>query len=178
MSFSGPSLRDRLRAGTRAAQDALDRAQRRVDLTGTAGLRGFLMAQRDALTALHGAAPELRDGLAPALRDLTADLADLGVEAPPTVPPAPRIDDARGRGYVWHSQRLALRMLARKIPESETLPRRFLTAPRDAQAWRALCDDLETMPGYGPEGDAALAAANDWLARIESMHLERERSAP
>ena len=66
-------------------------------------------------------------------------------------------------------------MLVRRLPEDASVATRFLTAPRDTAGWRTLCAALEAMPGYGPEGDTALAAANDWLALFETIHLERAR---
>lgn len=175
MDFSGPSLRERLRVGTRTAQDALERAQRGFDLRERSGQRAFLAAQRDALSVMEPVAPELRTELATACADLTADLAELGHEAPVGSFPRPRTDHPHARGYVWHSLQLTLRMKARHLPEGTVLGTRFVTAPRDAQAWRVLCDVLEELPGYGAEGDAVLRAANDWLALFETIHLEHAR---
>lgn len=175
MDFAGPSLRDRLRAGTRTAQEALERAQRPFDLSEPNGQRGFLAAQRDALAVLLKSAPELKAPLTIACANLTEDLAELGHEAEITSFPKPRADHTHGRGYVWHSQQLTLRMLARKMPEGTMRGTRFLTAKRDAAAWRTLCDVLETQPGYGTQGDAALVAANNWLALFETIYLDHAR---
>ncbi|WP_179379036.1 heme oxygenase-like domain-containing protein [Jannaschia marina] len=171
MEFTGPSLRDRLRVGTRLSQDALERAQKRFDLTRTEGYAGFLGAQRDTLRAMQAAGGELADAIEAALGDLDADLAEVGPALPSRKVAPPRVDDPRGRGYVWHSQQLHLRMLARRIPEGAQTATRYLSRGRDSAAWRALCDDLEAVPGYGAEAERALIAANDWLALGETIHL-------
>lgn len=176
MSFTGPSLRDRLRTGTRTSQDALERARRHFDLNAPPAFARFLCAQHQALTVLRGGAPELQDALDAGLDLLAQDFADLGLTPPARKLTAPQTGDAHGRGYVWHSQKIGLRMIARNLEETSDLPRRFLDQPRDMTAWRSLCDRLEQMPGYGPEGDGALTAANDWLALFETIHLEHARA--
>lgn len=175
MSFTGPSLRDRLRTGTRTSQDALDRARRRFDLNKPSAFSRFLAAQHEAMTVLRGISPELRRALDASLDLLAKDLADLGVDPPPRRISAPKARDALGRGYVWHSQKIGLRMVARSLDPASGAPRRFLDAPRDMTAWRSLCDELEQVPGYGSDGDDALSAANDWLALFETIHLEYAR---
>jgi hypothetical protein len=174
MTLTEPFLRDRLRTGTRAAQDALDRAQRRFSLKDPDGLRRFLAAQSDALCALRTCDDALAPALDAALALLAEDLDDLGHDAPPKTWPRPRTDDALARGYVWHSQRMALRMMARALPEDGS-GQSYLTAPRDATEWRTLCAILEETPGYGAAGDVTLQAANDWLALFETICHDHAR---
>ena len=175
MDFSGPSLRDRFRTGTRAAQDALERAHRQYDLTDPAQYTRFLLAQAEGLHTLQRAAPEMAQALTPPMERLTADLDTLGQTAATGQYRPPAGDDAQARGYIWHNQQLTLRMLTRDLPD-DGRPRAYLSGPRDTGAWRALCETLEQLPGYGAGTDAALAAANDWLALFETIHLTHART--
>ncbi|CTQ49824.1 biliverdin-producing heme oxygenase [Jannaschia donghaensis] len=176
MSFTGPSLRDRLRTGTRLAQDGVERAQRRFDFARPGHIGAFLAAQRDAVVTLRGVASELEDALQAACDRLDADLAELGHGPGPKTYPAPRSDHRVACGFVWHSQQLALRTMTRRLPDAATRGLRFLTHPRNVSAWRVLCDELERTPGY--EGDATLAvtATNDRLALLETIHMDHARA--
>ncbi|CTQ33728.1 hypothetical protein [Jannaschia rubra] len=175
MISANQTLRDRLRFGTRAAQDALDRAQRRFDLSSRDGRGRFLRAQADTIATLRRADDGTLDAaLVHALDLLAADLAVLGDDAPPVPRTPPATDDALARGYVWHGQRLALRMLARSLPDGAD-GTAYLLAPRDADAWRSLCADLETTSGYGALPDRVLTAANDWLALLETLCHDHAR---
>ncbi|WP_139176590.1 biliverdin-producing heme oxygenase [Jannaschia faecimaris] len=144
-------------------------------MTQSGDLAAFLAAQRDALSVLRDSAVELVDALDKACADIEADLSELGRDKQVRTSPTPRVDDAEGRGYVWHSQQLGMRMLARRLSDTSGPAMRFLTTSRDTEAWRALCDTLEQIPGYGPKGEAALSSANDWLALFETIHLEHAR---
>ena len=176
MEFVGPSLRDRLRTGTRLSQDSLERAQRSFDLEVADDMTAFLAAQRDAVVTLQGCAPDLERALEEAYDRLDADLADRAGAARPKAYPKPRVDHPFACGYVWHSQQLSLRMTCRRLPEAATAGIRFLAAPRDAEAWRALCDALERTPGYDADADRAVMAANDRLALLETIHLDHARA--
>ncbi len=171
MNYFGPSLRDRLRRGTRLAQDSLERAQLRLDLERPEALAAFLRAQRKAATSLIVAAPELADDLKLALERLDADLGPCRVKAPA----GPAADDALGRGYVWHTQQMALQLRARRLPDAVVEGSAYLSAPRDAAAWREHCAVLESTPGHGAEAELSLRVANDWFALWESIHLSQAR---
>ena len=186
MTLTEPFLRDRLRTGTRAAQDALDRAQRRFSLKDPDGLRRFLAAQSDALSALRTCDDALAPALDAALALLAEDLDDLGHDAPPKTWPRPRTDDALARGYVWHSQRMALRMMARALPEGGS-GQSYLTAPRDAMADAVRHSGGDAGVRCGGRRDVAggerLAGPvrNDLprsCAPLTSMHVCRFRQSP
>lgn len=178
MNLIGPTLRDRLRKGTRTSQDALARARRSFDLPAAPALAQFLTAQYHALTVLRRAAPELQNAIDCELDLLAQDFADLGTAPPRRKLTPPKAQDVYGRGFAWHSQKVALRMAARTLDDASHLPRRFLEQPHDMAGWRSLCDDLEQRPGYDPIGDAALKSANDWLALFEAIHLKSARAKP
>lgn len=174
MILTEPTLRDRLRTGTRTAQDALDRVQRSFSLSDSDALLRFLLSQSDVVATLRAADDDLRPALDEAAERLADDLRMFGITAAPKVWPRPRTDDAFARGYVWHSQRMALRMMARNLPDDGSA-QAYLTAPRDVAAWRALCEVLEDTPGYGAAGDVTLQAANDWLALHETICHDHAR---
>lgn len=177
MNYLGPSLRDRLRTGTRLSQDALEHAQGRFDLLLPESRAAFFAAQRIASDALRIRAPELAPDIEAAIVLLDEDLLKSGYDMLAATPSGPRDDDEMARGYVWHSQQVSLRMRARRLPAEITAGSLFLSAPRDPAPWRRLCAHLEAAPGHGAAADTALNAANDWFALWESIHLTQARDS-
>ena len=177
------NLQDRLRAGTRPAQDAEMAAVEAFDLTRPAGLAGFLAARMDAFDAMARAAPTNspeRAELKSLMGLLRADLDALGLTGfQPASKPVPRTDDETAREYVRHATALGLRRLGRDWRETldETLrgAGRYLEARRDAAGWRALCAELEEEVGVGARAERVLEATNDWFALFETAAHERRR---
>lgn len=170
------NLRDRLRTGTRRAQDALEAAFDRFDLGSATGLRGFLAAQADIVATLQRAQDAaLADALAETAEALAADLAELGRATPPTRQPQPALDEAVARAWLWHATRLPVRMQARRLGSG--LRARSLEAPRDSAAWRDVCAMLETREGYGAAAERAVTSANEWYALYETTCHARARSS-
>ena len=161
------NLRDRLRSGTRRAQDALDAAFARFDLGSREGLTAFLAAQADVIATLrHAGDAELVDVLDQMAASLAADLSDLGHTAPPSLLAPPSEDEAVARLWLWHATRLGTRMQARRLAPG--LPDRTLSTPRDSAAWRAFCDRLEAREGYGAAPDREVSSANEWYSIFET----------
>ena len=168
------TLRERLRAETRRAHDAVDAAFGRLDVGTPDGLAAFLRAQASGIAAMRAAATGSGEGAAAAwdvaLDDIAADLSVLGARAPKRAKP-PVDDHPLARAYIWHGSRLGTRMLARRW-EGATDPvvrqagHYFGRAP-DRTAWRALSDDLDARSGRGTEADRVTRAANDWFAVYE-----------
>ncbi len=168
------NLRDRLRTGTRRAQDALEEAFARFDLATPEGLAAFLLAQSEIVTMLAGAGdPDLGPALASAGEDIAADLAALGRPAAVETRAMPANDEAVARAWLWHATRLALRMQRRRL--GPDLPDRTLEAPRDSAAWRDFCDVLEERDGYGAAAERAVTSANEWFALFETICHARAR---
>ena len=170
------NLRDRLRTGTRRAQDALEEAFARFDLATPEGTAAFLAAQADIVATLR----RDRDGplsrpLEEAAETLAADLAALGRRDPPAPRLGPSMNDAVARTWLWHATRLPMRMQARRL--GPDLPDRALRAPRDSGAWRDFCAVLEAREGYGAAAERALTSANEWYALYETVCHARARSA-
>lgn len=171
------NLRDRLRTGTRRAQDALDTAFGRFDLADAGGLRAFLAAQADIVAALRRAGDtDLIAVLDRMSAAIAADLSDLGDTAPPEVLPVPSEDEAVARIWLWHATRLGTRMQARRLGPG--LPDRTLSTPRDSEAWRTFCDRLEAREGYGAAPDREVTSANEWYALFETTCHAHARGAP
>lgn len=169
------NLRDRLRSGTRRAQDALETAFDRFDLRSPGGLRGLLAAQADMVATLrHAGDPELAAALDEAAIRLAADLSDLGQAAPVEPLPSPSMNESVARIWLWHATRLPLRMQARRLAPGQ--PRRTLAAPRDSATWRDFCATLEAREGYGAAAEREVTSANEWYSLFETVCYARARS--
>ena len=170
------NLRDRLRTGTRRAQDALEAAFARFDLSTAEGLRVFLAVQSDVVATLGRAGDDaLADPLAEAARRLVSDLAILGHDAPVTPLPAPGMDEPVARAWLWHATRLPLRMQWRRVGPG--LPSGALSAPRDSAAWRDFCETLEARDGFGAAAEREVTSANEWYALYETACYAGARAA-
>lgn len=170
------NLRDRLRTGTRRAQDALEAAFARFDLATPEGLRAFLAVQADMVATLRQAGDAALAGpLAEASERLAADLAALGHREPPMRQPTPGMDEPVARLWLWHATRLPLRMQWRRVGPG--LPSGALSAPRDSAAWRDFCETLEARDGYGAAAEREVTSANEWYALYETACHARARTA-
>ena len=170
------NLRDRLRTGTRRAQDALEASFARFDLGTSDGLRAFLAVQSDMVATLAGAGDEtLAAPLAKAAGRLAADLETLGHDADPAPHPAPGMDEPVARLWLWHATRLPLRMQWRRVGPG--LPSGALSAPRDSAAWRDFCETLEARDGFGAAAEREVTSANEWYALYETACYARARVA-
>ncbi|KIT17534.1 biliverdin-producing heme oxygenase [Jannaschia aquimarina] len=168
------TLRERLRADTRAAHDAVDRAFGRFDLTSRDGLTSFLRAQRAGLAALHGAGATCA-GLREGIGAIDADLASLGAEPPAAAAPAPTEDHPIAQDYLWLGSRLGTRMLARRWADATDPDVRrasaYLGMAADPAPWRAFTARAEEMSARGPEADLIVTAAIAWFALFEQSAL-------
>lgn len=164
------TLRTRLRKETGAAHDAVDVLFAKCDLGTSDGLRVFLAAHRDALTALGAATVDSDMALRvdTALTDLAADLRAVNYYGPARLYPSPTYDDALAQAYLWHGSRLGTQVLARRFQQawagSPPDAGRYLGRPADPAAWRDLSAQLTTQPATGPAADRTVAATIAWFA--------------
>lgn len=159
-----------LRRATAPAHDEVDALFSRFDLGEPAGYRAFLLAQAKAHlpveAALDAADAERVIADWPQRRRaalLRADLADL--DAAPEPGPAPTPADAAevaGMAYVIEGSRLGGALLRRSVAPG--LPVRFLSAPAEPGAWRALLLRLDALLGGEAELARATAAARGVFA--------------
>ncbi|SFI93886.1 hypothetical protein [Jannaschia pohangensis] len=175
------NLRDLLRTGTRRAQDSAEAAYRRFDLKQPESLAGFLTAQRLTFEAMWPVAtdPGTAAALSTAIAQIRTDMTALGHQMHGKVPPLPSADEELAQGYVWHSTRLGVRLLARDWQDATDAnvrsAGRYLSAPRDSEGWRALCARLEEIEGYGALPDRVLTAANAWFVLYETVAHDQAR---
>ncbi|CUH38148.1 hypothetical protein JSE7799_01369 [Jannaschia seosinensis] len=177
------NLRDRLRTGTRRAQDSAAQAYGRLDVSGADGLAAFLSAHLDTVAALLGAKGKAAPppAMVTARAALDADLAALGRAADPVKRRLPDPDDAVAREWLWHAMQMGLRPAARdRAIAADTDPAlgdagHYLSLPRDVAGFRTLCSMLEAEPGYGAQADRILAAANAWFVLFETAAHDRAR---
>ena len=166
-------LRQRLRADTRSAHDAVDAVYARFDLAAPAGRTGFLRAQGAALAALGAVVPDAAGAADDAARDL---LARGGAPAPaPGLPDG--ADDPLGAAYIWEGSRQGAVLLARRWHAAGAGPSAFFARPPAPGAWRELCARLAARPAAGPEADRAVAAATAWFALFERAALAEWEAA-
>jgi heme oxygenase len=172
------AARLKLRAATAPDHAAVDDAYSAFDLSRPADYRAFLEAQsacleplEDALTAA-GAERLLADWRgrrrAPLL---AADLAELGGARDAAARPAFTIalhEPAAllGALYVLEGSRFGGAVLARRLPAAA--PARFLGAPSEPHAWRALVSAMDRHLGSEPALAAAVAAARAVFAAFEA----------
>lgn len=159
------SLRDRLRADTRAAHAALDERVSGFDLATVPGLRGFLTMQARALTALAG----VSDGAAcaPIITSLGArarvDLARLPGGVPDTGAAKVARPHPLALDYVITGSRLGTRVLKQRWAASADPAVRgvgaYFGAPDHVDAWRAFCNEASVRAGEGAEADRIVADA-------------------
>jgi heme oxygenase (biliverdin-IX-beta and delta-forming) len=167
-----------LRRATADAHAKVDGLFSHVDLASAAGYRAFLAAQafahlpvEDALDA-GGAERVFADW--PGRRRaalLRADLEELGGSAEPG--PAPRLTDAAelaGAAYVIEGSRLGGALLRRSVGAG--LPIRFLCAPAEPGAWRALLLRLDEVLA----DDGSLARATEAAKRVFGLFADAGRS--
>lgn len=173
------TLRDRLRADTRAAHDALDRGFERFDLATREGLGGFLAAHGAALGALRSTPGKGSEQAEALRRDAVAavegDLQSLGRQAGPAVA-GPGLHPSAVL-YVLLGSRLGLRVLERRWaasvdPRVAGAGRLFGLAGRVAE-WRRFCEEAGAESGEGPEADRVVADAE----RAFGLYLAALRDA-
>lgn len=171
------TLRERLRADTRAAHDALDRGFERFDLATCEGLGGFLAAQRSALGALHptpGEGAEQSEALRrEAVAAVEGDLKSLGRGGGRDL--APISLDPRAVLYILLGSRLGLRVLetrwAGSTDPAVTGAGRLFGLPGQRPAWRRFCAEASTASGEGAEADRVVVDAG----RAFGLYLEALR---
>jgi heme oxygenase len=163
-----------LRAATAADHERVDRLFSRFDLGSDADYRLFLTAQAAAHLPLERAlevagAGELILDWADRRRSelLLADLEELGIEPPPSVPPPPVDGEPAilGAAYVLEGSRLGGAFLKRGL--APRAPRRFLAAPQEAGAWRKLLAKLEESLYEPTRVEEACETARQVFMRFE-----------
>jgi heme oxygenase len=160
------SARAALRAATRDEHDVVDGIFSRFDLSDPDQYRRFLRAQAAAHLPTERALEQAGIAvLVPNWPDrrrtslIEADLAELGLGAIEEVS-APRFIGAAGALgglYVLEGSRLGGAMLKRQLSADQ--PQRFLGAPGEAGAWRALLATLDESLAAEADLDAAIGAA-------------------
>lgn len=175
-SRSEPSLRDRLRADTQAAHEALDAsfADMFADTSG-GQYRRFIAMNLQAHEAIEpvlaqsplgrpGADGDHADRLDAARRDAEV----LGVEPRAAAPfslPRPDIFEAFGIAYVLEGSRLGAKYMSRAIKRDERLsgarwPTHYLEASSDARPFTWLLDRMAAEPAGEADMRRAVAAAD------------------
>ncbi|MGV3511394.1 MAG: biliverdin-producing heme oxygenase [Novosphingobium sp.] len=168
-----------LRERTRPDHDRVDSAFAQFDLADPADYRAFLLAQASAFLSIEAALTAA--GAEDVLPDwpkrrraglVLADLADLGLSAPPGLP-APRISSnaaVLGALYVIEGSRLGGAMLARRV--SAHLPRRFLS-DSDSSRWRSLVAVIDKeLPGAASQAEALAAARAVFALFAAAAHAQ------
>jgi heme oxygenase (biliverdin-IX-beta and delta-forming) len=155
-----------------SAHDEVDALFSRLDLSSSAGYRAFLSAQARAHLSVEAALdragaervfPDWAQRRRAAL--LRADLRELGIDPTPGV--APSLSDAAeiaGAAYVIEGSRLGGVLLRRSV--GDRLPTRFLSAPAEPGAWRALLLRLDVVLADDRDLARAVAAARAVFARF------------
>jgi heme oxygenase len=168
------SARAALRAATAEDHERVDRLFSRLDLGSDAGYRLFLTAQAAAHLPVEAA---LEATGAPALIPdwplrrrsgfILADLAELGIDTPPGIPPPPLADEAAilGAAYVLEGSRLGGAFLKRSL--APQAPSRFLAAPQEPGAWRKLLARLDESLYDAARVEAACETAKQVFKRFE-----------
>jgi heme oxygenase len=163
-----------LRAATAADHERVDRLFSRLDLGSELDYRLFLTAQAAAhlpieqaleTAAVSALIPDWPDRRRSEL--LLADLAELGVEPPPAVPPPP-LEGASavlGAAYVLEGSRLGGAYLKRSL--TPQAPRRFLAAAQAAGAWRKLLAKLDESLYEPAQVEEACETARQVFMRFE-----------
>lgn len=171
-----PSLRDRLRADTRDAHEALDASFEGMfsDASGALYRRFIAMnlAAHAAIEPILAASPlDLPDDGEPSADRLAAarrDAAALGVETGETAPfPLPRPDlfEALGIAYVLEGSRLGAKYMSRAIKRDERpggarWPTHYLEASSDARPFARLLDRMAAEAAGEADARRAVDAAD------------------
>ena len=167
-TIGGGWLRARLRAETRLSHDALDAAAARLDLSRRADCAAFLTMMAAATPPVEAAIARAAPRLAEARRRtpaLMADLATLGLPAPPPVPVALPAGEAAALGalYVLEGARLGGLALSRALDASEDpavrAATRFMRDPDGPALWKGYLAHLAAQTPETTDGDAAVAGA-------------------
>jgi heme oxygenase len=173
-------LRSALRAQTRDCHADVDEIFGRFDLSSLVEYQHFLSAHARAVPAVETAIEQAGIGkLVPDWPErrrrehLLADLAALGVEAPPLLPQPIFSTDASlwGAAYVLEGSKLGGAMLARSVPVD--LPLRYLSPHGPKTGMKAFMDALDNAPVTDPS--KAVAAARSVFAlfhKAAEMELE------
>lgn len=183
-SRPAPSLRDRLRADTREAHEALDAsfAGMFADATG-AEYRRFIamnLAAHEAIEPVLAQSPlgRLQDeGETGRLDAARRDASELGVEAAsgPVFPlPGPDIFEAFGVAYVLEGSRLGAKYMSRAIKRDRNvngagLPTAYLEASSDARPFTRLLDRMAAEAADEADVRRAVAAAEATFRYFRSL---------
>jgi heme oxygenase len=177
-SRSHRSAGQALRRATADAHATVDGLFSHVDLASASGYRAFLAAQATAHlpveAALDAAGAERVFADWPQRRRaalLRADLEELGGAIEPG--PAPLLTDAAeiaGAAYVIEGSRLGGVLLRRSV--GADLPTRFLSAPAEPGAWRALLLRLDEVLA----DDASLQRATAAAQRVFGLFADAGQS--
>jgi heme oxygenase len=147
----------------------VDAAFSRFDLARPDGYAEFLLAQARILPALEALLrpEELVPGWRGRTAELLQDLNDLGVPAPPSIPPNIPIGSGGRLGalYVLEGSRLGGAVLARRVRAE--LPVAFLSAVHPSGAWRSLLAQIDGAELTSKARHEALDAARSTFAAFE-----------
>lgn len=163
---SAQTVRTSLREATRPRHDEVDALFGRIDLSDPADYREFLSAHAGALLPIeewlgsHAALvvddwPERSRTAA-----LKADMAALAMAEPEQEAFSLSPDPASVAGvlYVVEGSKMGGRVLARSVGEG--LPRQYLAAGGNGEAWKKLISRLDDIVVTGAQLDAATRAAS------------------
>lgn len=155
-----------LKRATDAVHDELDRRLSSLDLGSAEGYRTFLFIQARVVPPLEAALD--RFGLADHVEGwsshhrahlLAEDLAvlDCALPEPVAVPAIVTLSQALGCAYVLEGSRLGGRLVSKRVrPE---MPTSFLNPTKQAQAWPALVEALDSQLTTGPSIQEAKQSA-------------------
>lgn len=183
LHMTSVSLRDRLRADTRAQHTRLDDLISRFDVGTVTGLSRFLTVHHAGFSGLHAAlsaTAETKKMLGDLVGRLSADMTALDVTPATVTPDISAHPDAIG--YVALGSRMGSKVLRKRWKSSSdpkvTAASAYFTSPDYLDAWRAYCTRTEQLDGDSDSATQIVEDADRIFESFAALAMAQLRTVP